>query len=86
MKLEDIMVMKEFLDVFSEDFSGLPPAREIDFSIYLTLGTGPITRASYRMALVELKEMKEHLIRGLFDRVFHLGKHEFCLLRIKMGV
>ncbi|XP_075655243.1 uncharacterized protein LOC142625481 [Castanea sativa] len=33
LKLEDILVVREFPDVFSEDLSGLPPNREIEFSI-----------------------------------------------------
>ena len=30
-RLEDIMVVREFLDVFPEDLPGIPPDREIDF-------------------------------------------------------
>ena len=33
LKLEDIPVVREFLDVFLEDLSRLPPDREIEFSI-----------------------------------------------------
>ena len=57
-RLEDIPVVKEFPDVFPYDLPGLPPEREIDFKIELALGTKPISRAPYRMAPAELKELK----------------------------
>ncbi|GKC06140.1 putative reverse transcriptase domain-containing protein [Tanacetum coccineum] len=40
---------------------GLPPAREIEFGIELIPGAEPISKAPYRMAPVELKELKEQL-------------------------
>ena len=61
LKLEDIPVMKEFLDVFLEDLSGFPPDRKIEFSIDLLPGSSPISKAPYRMAPIELKELKEQL-------------------------
>ena len=58
MRLEDIPVVREFPDVFPDDLPGLPPDREIDFQIELASGTKPISRAPYRMAPAELKELK----------------------------
>ena len=58
MRLEDIPVVREFPDVFPDDLPGLPPDREIDFQIELAPGTKPISRAPYRMASAELKELK----------------------------
>ncbi|XP_073314733.1 uncharacterized protein [Primulina huaijiensis] len=60
-KLSDIPVAKEFPDVFPEEIPGFPPQREIDFNIELMPGTTPISRAPYRMAPAELKELKEQL-------------------------
>ena len=58
-QLEDILVVKEFSDVFPEDLPGIPPDREIDFQIELAPGTEPISKAPYRMAApLELKELK----------------------------
>ena len=34
-RLEDILVVREFSDVFPEDLPGIPPDREIDFQIEL---------------------------------------------------
>ncbi|KAL0554251.1 hypothetical protein IC582_008168 [Cucumis melo] len=61
LKPEDVPVVKEFLDVFPDDLSGLPPDREIEFTIELLLGTAPISQAPYRMAPNELKELKMQL-------------------------
>ena len=48
----------EFIDVFSEDLPGLPPIHEIEFIIDLVSVTSPISIPLYRMAPVELKELK----------------------------
>ena len=71
MRLEDIPVVKEFQDVFPDDLLELPPDREIDFQIELAPGTEPISRAPYRMAPSELKELKmrmEEMINKGFVR------------------
>ena len=57
-RLEDILVVKEFSDVFPEDLPSIPLDREIDFQIELAPGTEPISKAPYRMAPLELKELK----------------------------
>ena len=61
--------MREFPDVFPEDLSGLPPDREIEFSIDLLPGSSPISKAPYRMAPVELRELKAQL-QELLDKGF----------------
>ena len=53
--LEDVPVVRDFLDVFPDDLPGLPLEREIDFPIDLVPGTTPISLPPYRMALAELK-------------------------------
>ncbi|KAL0560590.1 hypothetical protein IC582_000999 [Cucumis melo] len=58
---EDVPLVKEFLDVFSNDLLGLPLDREIEFTIELLPGTSPISQAPYRMAPRELKELKMQL-------------------------
>jgi hypothetical protein len=54
-------VLTEFPDVFSEDLPELPSEREVEFTIDLVPEIGPISKAPYRMAPVELKELKEQL-------------------------
>jgi hypothetical protein len=60
-KLDEIPVVNEFPDVFPKDLPGLPPDREIEFAIVLIPGTKPIHKAPYRMAPMELKELKVQL-------------------------
>jgi hypothetical protein len=55
--LEDHEVLKEFKDVFQE-VPGLPPRRDIDFSINLMPGATPVLKAPYRMSTPELKELQ----------------------------
>ncbi|KAA0062823.1 ty3-gypsy retrotransposon protein [Cucumis melo var. makuwa] len=62
-------VVRDYLDVFPEELPGLPPHREIEFVIKLEPGTVPIFRAPYRMATVELKELKVQL-QELLDKGF----------------
>ncbi|KAA0056146.1 gag protease polyprotein [Cucumis melo var. makuwa] len=48
-------LVRDDLDVFPEELPRLPPYREIDFAIELEPDIVPISRAPYRMALIELK-------------------------------
>jgi hypothetical protein len=56
-----IAVVREFPDVFPEDVTSLPPEREVEFSIDLVPGTAPISVSPYRMAPLELRELKGQL-------------------------
>ena len=70
-RLEDFPIFKEFLDVFPDDISGLPPDRVIEFVIELILGTELISIPPYRIAPAELKELKaklEELLTKAFIR------------------
>ncbi|XP_028752441.1 uncharacterized protein LOC114712139 [Neltuma alba] len=69
--IEQIEVVKEFLEVFPIEVFGLPPKREVEFSIELMPGTTPISKARYRMSpseLVELKKQMEELLQKGFIR------------------
>jgi len=57
----DLLVVREFPEVFPEDISSLPPEREIKFSIDLVPGARPISIAPYKMSPVELVELKKQL-------------------------
>ncbi|KAL0546386.1 hypothetical protein IC582_016294 [Cucumis melo] len=62
-------VVREYPDVFPDELPGLPPPREINFSIELESDTAPILRAPYRMTPAELKELKVQL-QELLDKGF----------------
>ncbi|XP_050895691.1 uncharacterized protein LOC127102355 [Lathyrus oleraceus] len=57
----------EFLEVFLEDVSSLPPEREVEFSIDLIPGTAPISVSPYCMAPLELRELKNQLEELLIE-------------------
>jgi len=58
LSLKDIPIFQEFPDVFAEEIPRMRPPREVDFCINLVLEATPISKAPYRMALVELKELR----------------------------
>jgi len=60
-EVENIPVVRDFPDVFPEDLPGLPPDRDVQFSIELKPGTAPISRRAYRMGPKELAELKTQL-------------------------
>ncbi|GJT17774.1 putative reverse transcriptase domain-containing protein [Tanacetum coccineum] len=68
-QLEDISVVREFLDVFPEELPGLPPVRQVEFQIDLILGAAPVARAPYRLAPSEIQELSNQL-QVLVDRGF----------------
>ena len=57
-KLNDIPIVRDYPNVFPEELPGLPPKIEVEFPIKLVSGTTPISKAPYRMAPLELKELK----------------------------
>jgi hypothetical protein len=67
--LDEILVVKEFPDVFPKELPGLPPVREVEVSIDILPGTTPIAQAPYRMAPAEFAELKIQL-QELLDKGF----------------
>jgi hypothetical protein len=64
-----VLVVNEFPDVFLEELPGMPPDQDIEFVIELKPGTTPIYKTPYRMATLELAELKEH-IKELLQKWF----------------
>ena len=56
-----VPVVQEYQDVFPEDLPGLPPVREMEFGIDLMPRTEPISKPAYRMATVEIEELKQQV-------------------------
>ena len=59
--------------MFPEELPGLPPHREIEFAINIVPGATPTSITPYRMAPVELKELKLPLQRLLEKGFIHLS-------------
>ncbi|WVZ63991.1 LOW QUALITY PROTEIN: hypothetical protein U9M48_013577, partial [Paspalum notatum var. saurae] len=68
-EIKKIPVVCEFPDVFPKELPGLPPNRNVEFSVELVPGTAPVSRRPYRMAPDELKELKIQL-QGQLDKGF----------------
>ena len=56
--LKQHLVLDELPNVFPEEIPGLPPQREIDFSIELLPGSTPVSKVAYRMTIPKLTKMK----------------------------
>jgi hypothetical protein len=63
----DVRTVSEFLDIFPEEFPGMPSDREIEFVIELVPVTTPIFKRPYRMAANQLAELKKQL-QELLDK------------------
>ncbi|GJV20795.1 putative reverse transcriptase domain-containing protein [Tanacetum coccineum] len=66
-RLEDIPVVREFLEVFPENLPSLPPVRQVEFQIDLIPGATLVARAPYRLAPLEMQELSNQL-QELADR------------------
>ncbi|GJZ23391.1 putative reverse transcriptase domain-containing protein [Tanacetum coccineum] len=60
-RLEDVPIVRDFLEVFPEDLLGLPTTRQVEFQIDLVPGVTPVAQAPYRLALSEMKELSDQL-------------------------
>ena len=74
----EISVAREYPDVFPNDISEFPPAREIEFSIDQIPRMRAISIAPYRMSPMELAELKSQmeklLEKKLLDRITREGR------------
>ncbi|GKF72410.1 putative reverse transcriptase domain-containing protein, partial [Tanacetum coccineum] len=68
-KQEEIVVVRDFHEVFPDDLSGLLAIRKIEFQIELTPRAMPIAKSPYRLAPSELEELSGQL-KELQDKGF----------------
>ena len=54
-------ILREYRDFFLEEVSGLPPRRDIDFSIKFAPREVPVSRTPYMMSTPEVVELKIQL-------------------------
>ncbi|GJR87818.1 putative reverse transcriptase domain-containing protein [Tanacetum coccineum] len=62
-------VIIDFIEVFPNNLSGLPPIREIEFRIELIPGATPIAKSPYRLAPFKMEELSGKL-KELQDKGF----------------
>ncbi|GJU10423.1 putative reverse transcriptase domain-containing protein [Tanacetum coccineum] len=60
-KLEDIVIVQNFSEVFPDDLSGLPPSREVEFRIDLIPRAMSFVKSPYRLAPSEMEELSNQL-------------------------
>nr|GEU70018.1 putative reverse transcriptase domain-containing protein [Tanacetum cinerariifolium] len=68
-RLEDVSIVREFLEVFPKDLPGLPPARQVEFQIDLVPSAVPVARSPYQLAPAEMQELSTQL-QELSDKEF----------------
>ncbi|GJS61854.1 putative reverse transcriptase domain-containing protein [Tanacetum coccineum] len=68
-RLEDVPIVRDFTEVFSEDLPGIPPTQQVEFQIDLVPGVAPVARAPYRLVSSEMKELSDQL-QELSDKGF----------------
>jgi hypothetical protein len=59
--LNEIPIVREYMDVFLDDLPGMQLDRAIEFKIELQPGTAPVYKHPYPMAPNELAKMKTQL-------------------------
>nr|GEV43918.1 retrotransposon protein, putative, Ty3-gypsy subclass [Tanacetum cinerariifolium] len=70
-QIEDVPVIRYFLEVFPDDLPGLPPPRQVEFRIDLVPGAAPVARVPYQ-ELNKLTVKNRYLlprIDDLFDQL-----------------
>ncbi|GJR01740.1 putative reverse transcriptase domain-containing protein [Tanacetum coccineum] len=68
-RLKDVPIVRDFPEVFPENLSSIPPARQVEFQIDLVPGAAPVARVPYRLAPSEMKELAKQL-QELSDKGF----------------
>ena len=60
-RLEDYQVLHEFKDAFPNEILGIPPKRDIDFTIDLVPGAALASKTPYKVSTPEILELKMQL-------------------------
>lgn len=58
LSIGNVPIVRDFIDVFTNDLLGVPPDRQLEFTIDLVLRASPISKAPYKMTPKEFQELK----------------------------
>ncbi|KAD3336884.1 hypothetical protein E3N88_32403 [Mikania micrantha] len=72
--IEDVLVIRDFPEVFPDDLPGLPSECQVEFRFDLVPGANPVAKAPYRLAPSELQELASQL-QELTDKGFIRPSH-----------
>ncbi|CAN6677011.1 unnamed protein product [Malus baccata var. baccata] len=75
---EDVPVVKDFVDVFPDDLPGLPPAREIEFTIDLLPGAQVFSKIDLRSGYHQLRIREDDVPKTAFRTRY--GHYEFRVM------
>nr|GEX29766.1 putative reverse transcriptase domain-containing protein [Tanacetum cinerariifolium] len=71
----DVPVIRNFLEVFPDDFPGLPPSRQVEFQIDLVSRVAPVAHALYRLAPSKMRELSLDSVQYLGHLIDRNGVH-----------
>ncbi|GKD46191.1 hypothetical protein Tco_1270836, partial [Tanacetum coccineum] len=60
-RLEVVLVIRDFPEVFPKELPRIPPSRQVEFRIDLIPSDAPVVRAPYHLAPSEMKEFSVQL-------------------------
>ncbi|GKA90604.1 putative reverse transcriptase domain-containing protein [Tanacetum coccineum] len=75
-KQKEIIGVRDFLEVFPDDLSGLPPIREIEFCINLIPRAIPVAKSPYQLTPSEMDELTRRSMKMHLGLVLELLKKE----------
>ncbi|GJS17896.1 putative reverse transcriptase domain-containing protein [Tanacetum coccineum] len=81
-RLEDVLIVREFSEIFPEHLPRLPPARQVEFQIDLVPGAAPVAQAPYRLKPAEMQELSTQ-IDDLFDQL--QGSRVYSKIDLRSG-
>lgn len=86
-KLEDLKVVRDFMDVFPDELFGLLPIRQVEFSTDLISCASPIFKSSYFLAPSEMQELMSQLQELLYKGFIRSGSSPWgaLVLFVKMN-
>ncbi|GKC95990.1 putative reverse transcriptase domain-containing protein [Tanacetum coccineum] len=77
-RLEDVLIVREFLEVFPEDFPGLPPTQQVEFQIDLVPGSRVYSKIDLRSGYHQLRVQEEDIPKTAFRTRY--GHYEFQVM------
>ncbi|GJW68074.1 putative reverse transcriptase domain-containing protein [Tanacetum coccineum] len=77
-QLEDVLIVRDFPEVFPEDFLGLPPTRQVEFKIDLVPGSSVYSKIDLRSGYHQLRVREEDILKMAFRTWY--GHYEFQVM------
>ncbi|GKA80691.1 putative reverse transcriptase domain-containing protein [Tanacetum coccineum] len=90
-RIKDVPIVKDFSEVFPEDFARISLTRQVEFHIELIPGAAPVARAPYRLAPAENERNLPSSSKRAFDKGFYKTKFllrwepQSCFVKKKDG-